>query len=68
MTGICPTCAASFTRLLQDRIRAILAVAEEEGEESVAAAEAQCFHLMEVMAVLGGRKTSGVFDEHEGGV
>lgn len=63
-TKFCEVCAKSLDEIIQKRIRAILAIADEEGtEEERGIAETQCFHLMEIQSILRGQKTCGVYDD-----
>lgn len=72
--SICPDCRQFMSDLLDKRIRKILEVARDEAKfqrEHGNASEldellggSECFHLMEIKAVIEGRKTCGVYDDY----
>lgn len=69
---VCEKCRAVLIDMLDKRMRRILAVAHEElafqrehgNEGNPEAGGSECFHLMEIKAILEGRKTCGVYDDH----
>jgi hypothetical protein len=58
---ICESCRATVLNLLDQRIRRMLAVCETEEDKDHERACA--FHLMEIMNILEGRYTCGVYDD-----
>lgn len=70
---MCAACRTAMIDLLEQRIRKILEVAEQERTEdneyddepeAVMHAKSHCFHLVELQAILRGQQTCGVFDDH----
>lgn len=74
MMPLCEKCTAFMEALLDKRIRTILKIGREIQKEDEARGcepyddigESHCFHLMEVLMVLRGEETSGVYDEYGG--
>lgn len=63
---MCDACKTFMLDLLDKRTRRILALSHEEQDEErdAEAAQAHCFHLMELERILRGEPTSGIFDEY----
>lgn len=64
-TKMCPECTAFMRDVLEKRIRRVLEVAAGEPDRKAAIQDAQatCFHFMELLDVVSGKPTSGVFDD-----
>lgn len=65
---LCVECQQFMVDLLEKRIRRMLTLAHEEPEEesAVGLAQAECFHLMEIISIVSGKLTCGMFDEFGG--
>ena len=74
---ICESCKSQLVDMLDARMDRILEVARAElrfqrahgdaaiGErEEMDAGSAECFHLMEIKAIIEGRKTCGAYDDY----
>ncbi len=63
---ICADCQPKLIAMMNGRVRRILEVAaeESENEEDQMHARAECFHLMEIIQIIEGKKTFGVFDDY----
>ena len=69
---ICDSCKALLVELLDKRMRRILDVADEElrfqrkhgNPGNPESGGSECFHLMEIKAIVQGHKTCGVYDEY----
>lgn len=57
----CEHCTKEFIELLQRRISKILELSDQDdgGQD---AADAKCFHLMEMQRKLEGKPTAGLYD------
>ena len=66
---ICESCSREVINLLEKRMRRILEVGREQEMESdddedvVDYGGTHCFHLMEIINILKGKKTCGIFDD-----
>jgi len=63
---LCPVCLDFMRVLLNERMSRILEVGREEqtDESDGDIGQSHCFHLMELLAIIEGRKTCGVFDSY----
>lgn len=62
---MCEDCKREMIAILTERTKRVLAVAHDEpGEDGVGLAQSHCFHFMELIAILKGESTCGVYDDY----
>lgn len=69
---LCEKCTGAMIRILEERIRMTLEVGREERrfqeergvqfEDDDDIGQSQCFHFMELIRIIKGQQTSGVYD------